>query len=161
MATSRKKYCAPIEPRAFFVLFLSAAVLVHRPREEIDHSFPAGIFKYDDANDPVTMCIDLSRHPEYFQPCYEAKMKSFWLQFIARLPLAETTVLLQDGRAHAIRGTVQARLLHELAELARTHGIATACIHARKTNFGYALALHGIPASLQQRFRNVWGVNCK
>ena len=94
-----------------------------------------------------------------FRPVTRIRVKTFWFKLVARLPLADTTVLLDGGRAHAIRGTVQTRLLQELAELGRSQGIATACIHARKTHLGYALAFYGIPASLHQRFRNVWGVH--
>ena len=62
-------------------------------------------------------------------------------------------------RSLAKRGTVPARLLAELAELARIGGVETACVHARRTSHGFSLTLFGVPRALHQRFRNVWVAN--
>ena len=89
----------------------------------------------------------------------DGAMTRFWIKLAAGLPLANAAVLIVDGQAVAKRGTVPARLLAELAELARTNGIETACVHARRTSHGFSLTLFGVPRALHQRFRNVWVAN--
>jgi hypothetical protein len=86
-------------------------------------------------------------------------MKRCWIRFLAALPLGTTTVLIEDCRAKTTRGAAPPGLLAELSELARSNGVACACLHARKTVGGFSLALRGIPRQLHQRFRNVWGAN--
>lgn len=86
-------------------------------------------------------------------------MTGFWIKLFACLSFADATVLIQDGHAVAKRGAAPFILLAELAELARTNGIETACIHARMTGHGFSLTLFGVPQALHQRFRNVWAAN--
>jgi len=108
------------------------------------------------------MLLQNRRHPaSALRPAIreEFTMRQTWIRFIAWLPLADATVLVVGGRVEARRGLVPARLLAELTELAATHGIATACIHARKTSHGFSLSLFGVPPAQHQRFRNVWAAN--
>ncbi len=49
----------------------------------------------------------------------QRKMRRFWIQFVAMLPLAETTVVITDGVAQAKRGKPRSVLLSELTELAK------------------------------------------
>ena len=88
-------------------------------------------------------------------------MNRFWIRFLASLPLADTTVLIDGGRAEARRGVVHSRVLSALADLAGANGIETACVHARTAGKSLSLTLFGVPESLHQRFRNVWGANWK
>ena len=86
-------------------------------------------------------------------------MTRFWIKLAAGLPLAGVTVLILDGQAVAKRGAVPFGLLAELEELARTNGIETACIHARRASHGFSLTVFGVPKALHQRFRNTWAAN--
>ena len=87
-------------------------------------------------------------------------MKKFWIQLVARLPLADTTIVIAAGRASAYRGNPRSMLLAELSDLARQVGIECACIHASPVEgSAFKLRLFGVPHALHQRFRNVWGAN--
>ena len=86
-------------------------------------------------------------------------MKRFWIRLIASLPLADTVILIQNGRVDVKRGKVRTVLLAELAELSKAQSIEIACITADATPNGFRLSFVGIPKGLHQRFRNVWGAN--
>jgi hypothetical protein len=88
-------------------------------------------------------------------------MKRLIIRLLAFLPLAETTVLLEAGRVRTVRGRVSPALGSELAELASSHALADACIHARRTAGGHALTIIGVPRALHQRVRNVWAANAR
>jgi hypothetical protein len=99
-------------------------------------------------------------NPERQRP--ENEMKRFWIKFMASLPLGDTTVLIADGGVVARRGNPRAALLSELSEWVKCNGIHDACVHASTTGAsGFRLSLFGIPDSLHQRLRNVWGANWK
>ena len=86
-------------------------------------------------------------------------VKRLWIKLIATLPLANTTILIENGMAVTKRGMVRSVLLSELAELAMSNDVQCACIMARTTSTGFSLSFYGIPKALHQRFRNVWGVH--
>ena len=87
-------------------------------------------------------------------------MKLAWIWFISILPLSNTTVLIVNGRARAKRGRVGTSVLSALSDLAKVSGVRHACIHASVKANGLArLSLFGVPQSLKQRFRNVWGAH--
>ncbi len=79
---------------------------------------------------------------------------------LAFLPLGDSTVLISGGVATARRGKIRGLLLSELNDFAREHGITSACIHSRqRPGYGFSLRIYGVPASLHQRLRNIWGAN--
>lgn len=81
-------------------------------------------------------------------------------RIIAWLPLGDSTVLISGGGATARRGTIRALLLSELNDFAREHSITSACIHSRqRPGYGFSLRIYGVPASLHQRLRNIWGAS--
>jgi hypothetical protein len=82
-----------------------------------------------------------------------------WVRFRAALPLSDVTVVIDNGRAVATRGTIRPGLLSELTEVARVMNIDSACIRAQATSLGWHLSFVGIPKECQQRFRNVWGAH--
>lgn len=86
-------------------------------------------------------------------------MKKFWIRCSAILPLGDNAILIEGDKAVAKRGAVPFVLLADLAELARTNGIETACIQARRTSHGVSLTMFGVPAFLRQRVRNVCAAN--
>ena len=89
-------------------------------------------------------------------------MKTFWIKFIASLPLAPTTVLIADGKVVVKRGKIHSALVSALKQLAYSNEITIACIHATEIgNSGHKLSFFGIPDKLHQRFRNVWAANCR
>jgi hypothetical protein len=87
-------------------------------------------------------------------------MSRFWMRLAARLSFAGTVVLIEGGRARALRGPVRAALLGELSDLAAACDVGDACIRAYLSPDGFRLRFTGIPARFEQRFRNVWGVAC-
>lgn len=88
-------------------------------------------------------------------------MKRLLVKLVAFLPLADTTVIIDSGHAIRRRGQVRTVLLSELTELAKSEGIADACLHVSTTTDEFKLSIFGIPTSLHQRCRNVWGANWK
>jgi hypothetical protein len=81
-------------------------------------------------------------------------------RLIAWLPLGDNTVLISRGIATARRGKIRGLLISELNDFAREHAITSACIHSRSREpYGFSLRIYGIPASLHQRLRNIWGAN--
>ncbi len=88
-------------------------------------------------------------------------MRACWIKLIAALPLADTTLLVENGKVEVKRGHVRSVLLSELTELCQINHVTVACINARTKSTGFKLAFYGIPEELHQRFRNVWGVHWK
>ena len=89
-------------------------------------------------------------------------MKRLWIKFIASLPIAETTVLIVDGKAVVTRGKANSALASEVQGLASSSGVTIACIHGSEAgSAGHKLSIFGIPDNLHQRFRNVWAANWK
>jgi hypothetical protein len=88
-------------------------------------------------------------------------MKRFWIKLVASLPLTDTAILIEDGKAAIKRGKVRAVLLSELSELSRTNQIEIACILASTTATTFRLSFLGVPGCLRQRYLNVWNVNWK
>lgn len=83
-------------------------------------------------------------------------------RLLALLPLGSDTVLISGGIASARRGKIRGLLLTELNDFAREHGIDSACIHSQqRPGYGFSLRIYGVPESLHQRLRNVWGANCR
>ena len=87
-------------------------------------------------------------------------MKRFWIKMMAALPLGNTTVLIESGKALRKRGKLPATLLSELSDVAASNDVRHACLHERDTRAtGFKLRMFGVPADLHQRFRNVWAAN--
>ena len=82
-------------------------------------------------------------------------MNKFLAKLIATLPLEETTVVIINGNAEKKRGSVRNILLSELTDMAKTHNITNACIHASASR----IKLYGIPDNMKQRVRNIWDAN--
>ncbi|MEN9361237.1 MAG: hypothetical protein RL095_2772 [Verrucomicrobiota bacterium] len=81
-------------------------------------------------------------------------------RLLAFLPLGDATVEISRGLASARRGQIRGLLLSELNDFAREHGITDACIHSRqRPGYGFSLRIYGVPPSLHQRLRNIWGAN--
>jgi hypothetical protein len=86
-------------------------------------------------------------------------IKVRWTKLLARLPLADASVLIEGGRARVIRGKVRSPLLSELGDLAMSNSIEIACIRAMDSPSGFRLSFTGIPEALQQRILNLWAAN--
>lgn len=86
-------------------------------------------------------------------------MNPFWIRLVAALPLTDTAILIENGKATVKRGKLRSVLLSEISELAGTNKIQLACIMARTTPATFKLSFAGIPKDLQQRFLNVWSAN--
>jgi hypothetical protein len=90
-------------------------------------------------------------------------MNRLLIQLIAALPRRQTTILFLDGEALVKRGKVRGVLLSELAELTNANNIQAACIRVAQSSVAgfpkFELTFYGIPPSLHQRFRNVWGAH--
>ena len=88
-------------------------------------------------------------------------MKQFWIRLVASLLLTDTAILIEGGKATSKRGKARSVLLSELTELSRTNQVELACVLARTTATTYRVFLFGVPASLRQRYLNVWSANWK
>jgi hypothetical protein len=88
-------------------------------------------------------------------------MERFWIKLIAAFSFADTTILIENGKAECKRGKACSALLFELTELSKNQDVNIACIKAWMTSTGFKLAFFGVPEHLRQRFRNVWGVYWK
>jgi hypothetical protein len=86
-------------------------------------------------------------------------MKRLWIKFIASLPLADTVILVDNGKTVIKRGKIKSALKSQLDELAKSLRINTACINASENSRGFMITFFGISEEFHQRFRNVWGVN--
>ena len=86
-------------------------------------------------------------------------MKRLFIIFISWISLSEISIIIENGKAKVRRGNVRLGLKSELEELSHHNKINMACINAQTTAEGFRLSIYGVPKELQQRFRNVWGVN--
>ena len=88
-------------------------------------------------------------------------MNNIIIKIISLFSLAQTIVVIENGKLKKKRGKVSGTLLNELSDLISAHNIKNGCLLFTKNGQQKKLKLIGIPDNLNQRFRNVWNANYK
>ncbi|MHC4886273.1 MAG: hypothetical protein ACYTGH_14445 [Planctomycetota bacterium] len=83
-------------------------------------------------------------------------IKTFYLQLLALLPLADVVVLIRNGVVQVKRGEPKPGLIGDLMDVFERARVADGCIYAHRAGSGWRLRFFGLPPSFHQRLRNVW-----
>ncbi|MBI3736688.1 hypothetical protein HY256_09280 [Candidatus Sumerlaeota bacterium] len=84
-------------------------------------------------------------------------MPPILIKILAAVTFSDVAIVIENGSARTLRGTVRPVILSEFSDLAAHFGIKSAFILAGTSASGFRLSLFGVPDAAQQRFRNVWG----
>jgi Protein of unknown function (DUF3634) len=79
------------------------------------------------------------------------------LKLKAQFSTARVVILIRDGKAVGIKGTVSVSILTAFSDVARAHAIDQAMITVSKSGGSVVLRFSGpVTDAARQRFRNIW-----